>query len=233
MLLAAFGISNDGLNLAVNLLILFLVVTWIALIVWTYLDARRRIQDNWLVACATGASLFPFVGSVVYTILRPPEFIEDKRERELEIRAAELRVKQLVESSCPNCEFPIERTYLRCPSCQTRLKNPCPSCQRPVDPRWSVCPYCESQLRRREAPERRAPRTGAPRRERPADAGDGTKPASKPSSAARASSTQKARPSQRPVRKVAAKPPADAPTSSKQRPARNGETAARTRSADS
>ena len=43
MLLALFGITNDGLNLFVNLVVLFLVVVWIALIAWTYLDARRRI----------------------------------------------------------------------------------------------------------------------------------------------------------------------------------------------
>ena len=70
-------------------------------------------------------SLFPFIGTVVYTILRPPEFLEDARERELEIQAAELRVRQLTELSCPHCEHPIERTYLRCPDCQRRLKDPC------------------------------------------------------------------------------------------------------------
>src|SRR3954468_8395774 len=92
-----FGIDNEGLNLAVNLVVLFLVVVWIALIVWTFLDARRRLEDPVLVASATAASLFPFVGAMVYSILRPPEFIADGRERQLEIRAAELRVRQLEE----------------------------------------------------------------------------------------------------------------------------------------
>src|SRR5680860_1177859 len=41
-LFAVFGITNDGLNLAVNLLLLFLVVFWLALVYWTYADARRR-----------------------------------------------------------------------------------------------------------------------------------------------------------------------------------------------
>jgi hypothetical protein len=153
-LLALFGISNDGLNLAVNLLVAVLVVVYLALIVWTYLDARRRVEDSWLVTCATVASLFPFVGAMVYAILRPPEFIEDRKERELEIRAAQLRVKQLGEQSCPNCEFPVERSYLRCPNCEARLKDPCPSCSKPIDPRWAMCPYCETPIRRR-APERR------------------------------------------------------------------------------
>ena len=47
-------------------------------------------------------------------------------------------------ASCPNCEHPIERTFLRCPNCRARIKDPCESCGKPIDPRWSVCPYCET-----------------------------------------------------------------------------------------
>lgn len=157
MAIAIFGISNDGLNLVVNLLILMLVVVWLALIVYTYLDARRRISDPFLVGCATLASFIPYLGTAVYAIVRPPEFIEDAHERELEIKAAELRVRQLTELSCPNCEYPIEKTFLRCPKCRHRLKDPCPRCSKPVDPRWSLCPYCEENLGggERERPRRR------------------------------------------------------------------------------
>jgi hypothetical protein len=151
MLTALFGIDDGGLNLAVNLLILVLVVIWLALIYWTYADAKRRISDSVLVTTATAASLFPFIGTIVYTILRPPEFLEDARERELETKAAELRLRRLTQSSCPRCEHPVELSWLRCPECQHRLKDPCTSCGRPVDPRWAVCPYCESPVARRRS----------------------------------------------------------------------------------
>jgi Double zinc ribbon len=157
MPLAIFGIDSDELNLVVNLLILFLVVLWLALIAWTYFDAKRRLEDPVLVASATAASLFPFVGTVVYSILRPPEFLEDKRERELEIRASEMRLRQLEEQSCPNCEFPVERTFLRCPNCKARIHDPCEACGKPIDPRWSLCPYCETPVRRAAQPERAQP----------------------------------------------------------------------------
>ncbi|HET9119023.1 MAG TPA: zinc ribbon domain-containing protein, partial [Solirubrobacterales bacterium] len=62
MLLAIFGL-NGGFGLAVSLLILFLIVVYLALIWWTYLDARRRIEDPVLIACATAASVFPFLGT--------------------------------------------------------------------------------------------------------------------------------------------------------------------------
>jgi Double zinc ribbon len=156
MAIAIFGISNNGLNLVVNLLILMLVVVWLALIVYTYLDARRRIKDPFLVGCATLASFIPYLGTAVYAIVRPPEFLEDAHERELEIKAAELRVRQLTEHACPNCGFPAEKDFLRCPECQKRLKRPCPSCGKPVDPGWALCPYCETALAQRERPRRKA-----------------------------------------------------------------------------
>ena len=171
MALAIFGITNDGLNLAATLFLLMLVVLWLALIVYTFLDARRRISDPFLVACATVASFFPFIGTAVYAIVRPPEYLEDAHERELEIKAAELRVRQLREQSCPNCEYPVEKNFLRCPNCQRRLKDPCPTCGKPVDPRWGLCPYCETTPRRRRrraaAPQttQRPPRSATPPRE--------------------------------------------------------------------
>ncbi len=172
---AIFGISNGGLNLAANLFVMALVIVWLALIVWTYFDARRRIEDPVLVTCATAASLFPFIGTFIYSILRPPEFLEDAKERELEIKAAELRVRQLSELSCPNCHYPVEKNYLRCPNCQRRLKDPCESCGKPVDPRWALCPYCETALPGRQRqprqgemgerkPSREAPQRTPPRR---------------------------------------------------------------------
>jgi Double zinc ribbon len=168
MATATFGISNSGLNLVVNLLILMLVVVWLALIVFTYLDAKRRIKDPFLVGCATLASFIPYIGTAVYAIVRPPEFLEDAHERELEIKAAELRVRQLTEHACPGCGFPAEKDFLRCPECQRRLKHPCPSCGKPVDPGWALCPYCETALGERERPRRKPRAEGRkqPREER-------------------------------------------------------------------
>jgi hypothetical protein len=189
---AIFGIENDALNLAVNLLILFLVVIWLALVYWTYADARRRIGDPLLVACATAASLFPFVGTVVYLIVRPPEYLEDVRERELEIQAAEARLRSLEHLHCQYCDFEIEGSFLRCPSCLRRLKEPCGVCGKPLDPRWKICPYCEAEVgqapaeTRRTRPRRAAaagqarqatPRASAPRAARPVEGNTVERPA--------------------------------------------------------
>ena len=156
--LAVFGIENDGLELAVNLLLLFLVVIWLALIYWTFADARRRNADPLLVGCATAASVFPFVGTIVYLIVRPPEYLEDVRERELEIQAAEARLSTLEHLHCQYCGFEVEKDFLRCPSCLRRLREPCTVCAKPLDPRWKICPYCEAEVGQ-AAPEPRPRRT--------------------------------------------------------------------------
>src|SRR5262249_34301587 len=144
--LGYFGIESSGLNLVVDLLLLSVVVLYLSLIYWTYADARRRIVDPMLVGCATAASLFPFIGTIVYVILRPPEYLEDVRERELEMQAAEARLYELDHGLCPHCDYRVERDFVRCPSCLRKLKERCVSCERPLDKAWTICPYCETDV---------------------------------------------------------------------------------------
>jgi hypothetical protein len=231
MALAIFGIKSSGLNLAATLFLLMLIVLWLALIVYTYLDARRRISDPFLVACATFASFFPYIGTAVYAIVRPPEFLEDAHERELEIKAAELRVRQLRELTCPNCEYPVEKNFLRCPNCQRRLKDPCPSCSKPVDPRWELCPYCETTLsggrgeereRKRSSQRERRPEPEARRREAPRrdpDEAPTTEAAAKPRPAKRRKKSSSSSSTRKPSASAASKEPAR--EASKEAPDRN------------
>jgi hypothetical protein len=160
---AIFGIESSGLNLVVNLVILCLFVIWFALVYWTYADARRRVEDSMLVACATAASLFPYVGTFVYVIVRPPEYLDDVRERELEMQAAEARLAEFGFHLCPHCEAEVEKDFLRCPSCLRKLKDPCTNCARPLDPTWKICPYCEAEVPGQStASRRRRRRTSEP-----------------------------------------------------------------------
>ncbi len=159
--LAYFGIESNGLNVAVDLVILFLVVLYFALVYWTYSDARRRIADPMLIGCAVVASLFPFVGSVIYMILRPPEYLDDVRERDLELQAAEARLAQLDQLLCPHCDYHVERDFIRCPSCLRKLKERCASCSRPLERSWTICPYCEADVPGLSAPARSRRRRSA------------------------------------------------------------------------
>lgn len=196
---AIFGISSSGVNLAIKLLFLVLIAIWAALVFWTYTDARRRIADPMLVGCSTAASLiFPYVGTIVYMIVRPPEYLEDMRERELEIAAAEARLAQVEQLVCPYCDFEIEKNFLRCPSCLRRLKEPCQSCGRPLDPRWKICPYCEAEVGQTSPAARRRPRR-AP--------GAGPPPTAAPAAAPAAGAQPSAPPPQPAVGRTPPPPP--------------------------
>ncbi len=144
--LAYFGIESSGFSLAVNLLILFLAVLYFSLIYWTLQDARRRIADPVMIGLSTFVACFPFVGPIIYMILRPPEYLEDVRERELELQTAEARLAQVQRGQCPYCDYRIERDFVRCPSCLRKLKERCANCSRPLDQAWTICPYCEADV---------------------------------------------------------------------------------------
>ncbi len=144
--LAIFGLSGT-LDVIVQLVVLGAIVVWLALVWYTYADARRRLEDKLLVRTATVAALiFPLIGTVVYVIVRPPEYLEDRLERELEMEAAAARLASADFRACPHCEEMVGSSYLRCPHCMSRLRDPCGSCRRPLDPDWLICPYCEAEI---------------------------------------------------------------------------------------
>ncbi len=167
--LAYFGIESSGLNLVIDLLILFVAVLYLSLIYWTYTDARRRIEDPMLVGCATAAAFFPFVGTIIYMILRPPEYLEDVHERELEAQATEARLHELEGTLCPHCDYRIEPDFVRCPSCLRKLKERCVNCSRPLDRAWTICPYCEADVPGISPPRQRRRRAAAVREDEAAE----------------------------------------------------------------
>jgi len=129
-----------------NLSLFFVGVFWLSVAFWVYKDARRRIEDPWLVGMATLLGLIPpFVGAIIYMLFRPPEYLEDVRERELEIKAMEERLSRR-DLNCPVCRADVDATFLVCPVCTTRLRQSCRNCKAPLEALWQVCPYCETPV---------------------------------------------------------------------------------------
>ena len=135
-------INNPLFSLVKNLLMLFLVVLYFAVIFWTWRDANRRGAMGWFwgLVCA----VFPFVGWLVYLVVRPPELTDDMRERELEIRAREAQLARDYDT-CPSCFKPVEKDFLICPYCMKKLRKPCVECGKALRLNWQVCPYCKTK----------------------------------------------------------------------------------------
>jgi len=135
-------LHSSAVSAAGTALVLFAVVLWLGLAFRVHRDARRRIDDGWLVGLSTVLALgLPFVGPVVYVLFRPPETLADVRAREVEMRALHSRLVQAA-PHCPVCLSEVETDYLVCPVCTTRLREQCPACDAALDPLWQACPYC-------------------------------------------------------------------------------------------
>jgi hypothetical protein len=126
-----------------------LIVFWAAIVYWVWKDAHRRIRSRIVVALVTLVGMVPIFGVLVYMLFRPPEYLSDVRERELEIRAIERRLSA---QECPVCHAEIDQDFLVCPVCTTKLRRSCEGCQRPLEPSWRICPYCETPVAPADGP---------------------------------------------------------------------------------
>lgn len=151
MLATAFGSMHSALHssaaaVAADALILFAVVLWLGLGFRVHRDARRRIDDGWLVGLSTTLGFaLPYIGPVVYLLFRPPETLADANAREVEMRALRGRLLQAA-PHCPVCLSEVESNYLVCPVCTTRLRQQCSHCNAALDPLWQACPYCATPV---------------------------------------------------------------------------------------
>ena len=139
-------LHSSAASVAGTVLVLFVLVLWLGLGFRVQRDARRRIDDGWLVGLSTVVGFaLPFAGPVVYLLFRPPETLADAHAREVEMRALRGRLLQ-AEPRCPVCLSDVETEYLVCPVCTTRLREQCSACNAALDPLWQACPYCAAPV---------------------------------------------------------------------------------------
>lgn len=119
----------------------YMVLLWAASVLWAYRDIRRRSEDVSVQVLAVSlVLLLPFVGIPLHLILRPPQTLAEKYERELEQEYLRRDIEE--KYVCPECQRAIEPDFILCPHCSTSLRRRCGRCDRVVDLTWSICPYC-------------------------------------------------------------------------------------------
>jgi hypothetical protein len=125
--------------------VVFLIVLWITLILWTFRDIRRRTRDTLIRILAVLVSTLLFIpGALVYLLLRPPLTLEEEYQKNLEEEAL---LQALEESNlCPGCSRKVNSDWSVCPGCHTKLKKKCASCGKLLDLNWDICPYCENPV---------------------------------------------------------------------------------------
>lgn len=121
------------------------IVFWIGLAYWVNKDARRRTRNSFAVFVATALGLVPYVGLLVYLLVRPAETRAEVRSRDAELAALDAQAAR-GGPTCPECTAPVEANFLVCPVCTTRLRDPCAHCAEPLERLWQICPYCATPV---------------------------------------------------------------------------------------
>lgn len=123
----------------------FLAALWLSLIFWVYRDIRSRTRDRFMrILAVIVAALLFLPGILIYLILRPSHTLEEEYQHTLE----EETLLQSVEEApvCPGCNRRVDRDWIVCPNCHTRLKKTCQHCGKTIELPWNLCPYCATPV---------------------------------------------------------------------------------------
>lgn len=133
-------------TLMVVVVVLFLAFFWIALAFWAVRDARRRSESPLLAVFAAAVNVLPYLGLLLYLVLRPPRTLDEERALLLEEQALTEGPAEVVSRPCPTCGREIELDFVICPYCRTQFARRCRGCQRWLRLGWRVCPYCADEV---------------------------------------------------------------------------------------
>ena len=107
--------------------VLSLIIYWLLLPLWVFMDARKREfkAPLWaILVLITNA-----VGLIIYLVVRP-EF-----------------------PKCKNCGEQLNNRFVICPYCGIQNKLLCSACKQIIEESWVVCPYC-GQNNEAESPDK-------------------------------------------------------------------------------
>ncbi len=148
-------ITNPLVQLAGQLIVIYVVLLWLGIAYWSFRDMQARTENPILPYFAAALIIFftPLLflfAVVLYLIVRPRETLAEVYERSLseETLLAEVERNRL----CPTCRQHVDADWLVCPNCRTRLHRVCPACKHLAEPDWSICAFCGTELDRAERP---------------------------------------------------------------------------------
>jgi RNA polymerase subunit RPABC4/transcription elongation factor Spt4 len=146
---ATLDTSNGLFVILIVAAAVYVTVLYVAVAFWVVRDARRRSESILfaLFAALLGLGL-PFLGVLIYLVVRPPRTLDEERALLLEEQA--LQEEEMAESPssrpCPTCGREIEPDFVICPYCRTQFARRCHNCGKWLRLGWHVCPYCADEV---------------------------------------------------------------------------------------
>ena len=141
--------TQSVVNIVIVAVVIYLTMLWLALAFYVMRDARRRSPSFTLLIVAFVLGFFPpFLGALIYIVLRPPQTLDEERALQIEEQAL---LEQSLDGTgptrpCPSCGREIEHDFIMCPYCRTVFARRCQHCDRLLRLGWAVCPYCSTEV---------------------------------------------------------------------------------------
>jgi len=135
--------NQYNLPILVNVLAIYLLIIWLAVVAWVIKDITTRTR-NLLIIIFTATLIL--IGNlptlIIYLLIRPEKTIEDSKDKDLFY--ASVLDKNV--SSCPTCNALVRTDFKFCPNCSTDLNLTCPNCKLGINPIWKFCVNCNYDL---------------------------------------------------------------------------------------
>ena len=141
-------VGNIDFNMFGTLFIVALVVFWLVIIGWVWVDSSERTSKKGLkIGYILLVIFFNIFGLIIYLIIRPSETIEEIYWEDLDRRYLKYETSEL--GDCPRCGSQLYPGYVFCTNCGYRLKVKCPQCGVLIDKDHVFCEYCGFKIKER------------------------------------------------------------------------------------
>ena len=142
-------VGNIDFNMFGTLFIVALVVFWLVIIGWVWVDSSERTSKKGLkIGYILLVIFFNIFGLIIYLIIRPSETIEEIYWEDLERRYLKYETSEL--GDCPRCGSQLYPGYVFCTNCGYRLKVKCPQCGVLIDKDHVFCEYCGFKIKEKK-----------------------------------------------------------------------------------
>ncbi len=142
-------VGNIDFNMFGTLFIVALVVFWLVIIGWVWVDSSERTSKKGLkIGYILLVIFFNIFGLIIYLIIRPSETIEEIYWEDLERRYLKYETSEL--GDCPRCGSQLYPGYVFCTNCGYRLKVKCTQCGVLIDKDHVFCEYCGFKIKEKK-----------------------------------------------------------------------------------
>lgn len=135
--------NQYNLPFIIQILGLYLVMLYLALVAWVAKDITTRSQSFPVILTTV---FFVLVGNipalVIYLLVRPDATLDESKAQNL--FHSSILDKKI--TNCGECGCLVRTDYKYCPSCSSEVNHRCSQCDHLVNPTWRYCTFCNYRL---------------------------------------------------------------------------------------